>query len=90
MSEPKKPLLMRRDEFIYDLERVLNGHDLPAVMMQPIVADYLRSIEDAMKRQYAEDEQEYRKACEAAKDAEDAENAKANMDSAVSGEVADG
>ena len=67
MSEPKKPLLMRREEFIAELGRVINGYELPPVLIEPILRDYLKDVEAAMTRQYNKDVAEYNRACEEAR-----------------------
>lgn len=65
---PKKPILLRLEDFRASLARAVNSYDLPPFVMHPILLDVVRDVEAAMQRQYNRDLEDYRKACaEAAK-----------------------
>lgn len=60
INKPAKPLSVAREEFCKDLFELINKSGLPAVVIQPIIAEFNTMVANAAKEQYEKEALAYK------------------------------
>jgi hypothetical protein len=59
MKESTKPVLVARQELADGIVELINKSELPLFVVQPLIENLAKSIQNAVQRQYEMEKQEY-------------------------------
>lgn len=57
----EKPIMLKREEFIQDISKLINEAQLPPIVVAPILNDLLMQTNMMLQRQYEEEKSQYEK-----------------------------